>query len=127
MLQREEQLLVLEEDGTPPSPPSTPQPSSPAIPDDPLLFLSSVFPKLSKALLGDRLDSCGGDLETLVEILLNEDYIDSIPDTTPMPFTHAAGDMLLEKGTGHGTVAAVARARRKREKSNKKASQGMAS
>jgi hypothetical protein len=95
--------------------------------NDPIAFLSSVFPKLELSTLRDRLNQID-DVETLVEILLNEDYISTaVFLTTASPSAKIHEDELINLGKGNGKVGsnanAIARSRRKREKSAKKASQ----
>ena len=106
-----------------------PKDSTPA---DPLSFLASVFPKLSRTTLASRLDQNAGDLETMVEILLNEDFIASAEEQSTFvgesdfdydDYGLENGIVPLAKLDHLSTGGGARKAQRKKEKSYAKASQ----
>lgn len=85
------------------------------IAEDPVAFLSAVFPKVSTATLASRLREEGSSLETLLEILLNEDYIAAT--TLNRAHYEEVGDV-----GGKRNAEGTTRLQRKKEKSVLKAS-----
>lgn len=94
--------------------------------DDSVNFLSSVFPKLRRSTLFSRVEETP-DLETLMELLLNEEFISATENTFPDAPAFNFADFEMETGMKEMGIAAgggAARKKaRKREKTALKASQ----
>lgn len=93
--------------------------------DDPVFFLYSLFPKLSRETLVRRLAASNGQLETMLEELLNEEFLAA--ENSPYVGVHLSdADLDLETGLDAGvrngsTGGASRKTRRKREKAAEKA------
>lgn len=93
--------------------------------DDPILFLSSVFPSKSNTVLQDRF-ALASDLETLVEELMNEDYIASSSSSSN---TDYSSDYSSESSSSTSTstsaptpISSLTKQQRRRLKASTKAS-----